>query len=142
MTPNELARIHAAAFTQARPWSAKEFTDLVQSPHVHLTANPAGFALWRAVAGEAELMTIAVAPEYQGKGHGDALMRAWMTAARDLAETAFLEVAADNHAALRLYEKAGFTTNARRRAYYPRDAGESVDAIVMRATLAAIIPQA
>lgn len=131
MTPEDLARIHAAAFTQARPWSAAEFADLLDSPLVHLTPAPHGFALWRAVAGEVELLTIAVAPEAQGHGHGTRLMHAFLTEAAQVAEDVFLEVAADNAPAHALYVKAGFAESGRRPGYYSRSNGAAIDAILM-----------
>jgi ribosomal-protein-alanine N-acetyltransferase len=51
------------------------------------------------------------------------------------AEAMFLEVAADNPGAIRLYERAGFATVGRRSGYYGRRQGGSVDAIVMRRAL-------
>ncbi|WP_299688849.1 ribosomal protein S18-alanine N-acetyltransferase [uncultured Tateyamaria sp.] len=134
MTAFELARLHAAAFTTERPWSAEEFANLCADRHTHLTTAAHGFALWRAVADEAELLTIAVDPVHQGQGVGHALMQNWMTQAAKLANTAFLEVAADNHAACRLYVKSGFETVAERPAYYARPHGKA-DAWVMRAPL-------
>ena len=134
MTPDALAQLHAVAFTSGRPWSAREFAELCNDPHTALTHAPHGFALWRAVAGEAELLTIAVDPAHQGRGHGRALMRAWMAQAAQQADTAFLEVAADNVAACALYARCGFATVATRSGYYARPSGK-VDARIMRAPL-------
>lgn len=133
MTPPELAKIHAAAFTLSRPWSSAEFSDLLSQPTTHLFTQRGGFALVQTVAGEAELLTIAVYPEQQGIGIGRALMHDW-TRHVDV-ELAFLEVAADNLAALALYKSFGFAEVGRRAAYYARESGPSTDAIVMRALL-------
>ncbi|WP_415404190.1 GNAT family N-acetyltransferase [Tateyamaria sp. SN3-11] len=134
MTPEALADLHGAAFVQGRPWSASEFRDLLDGPHCRLTCTSHGFALWRAIAGEAELLTIAVRPDQQGRGVGTALMRDWMAAAAQHADTAFLEVAADNLPACALYTRHGFEIVARRPGYYRR--GEArADALVMRAPL-------
>jgi ribosomal-protein-alanine N-acetyltransferase len=43
----------------------------------------------------------------------------------------FLEVAADNDAAVALYESLGFKIAGGRRAYYHRVGGENVDAVVL-----------
>lgn len=139
MTPDALAALHAAAFTQDRPWSADEFRSLLDSPHCHLEQRPHGFALWRAVAGEAELLTIATHPDHQRRGIARDLMAAWMTAATALADTAFLEVAADNQPAVDLYEKSGFTVIAHRPDYYARPSGK-VTALIMRAPLPFSVP--
>ncbi|MEL6467594.1 MAG: ribosomal protein S18-alanine N-acetyltransferase [Pseudomonadota bacterium] len=132
MTADELAAIHAAAFVQDRPWTAQEFRDLAANPLVHLETVQHGFALWRAVADEAELLTIAVAPEAQGRGYGAALMTAWMAKAARTCNRAFLEVASDNARALRLYTSQGFEIVAKRKAYYRRPKGQA-DALVMEA---------
>jgi len=134
MTPKALAALHARAFTRERPWSADEFSDLLANPLTHLEVHAHGFALWRGVAGEAELLTIAVDPARQGSGIGGRLMRAWMAEAARSCETAFLEVAADNDAALALYARYGFETTAKRVQYYQRPEG-SADALILQASL-------
>jgi ribosomal-protein-alanine N-acetyltransferase len=132
VTPDELAAIHAAAFTEApRPWSAAEFADLLASPLCFLCAEPGGFALGRAVAGEAELLTIAVRPEAQGQGKGGALLAAFLAeAARRGASRCFLEVSERNAPAIALYRRAGFALAARRRHYYVDRSGPA-DALMM-----------
>lgn len=134
MTPATLARIHATAFTQERSWTAKEFRDLIASPHNRLTTATHGFALWRTVSDEAELLTIAVDQNAQNKGVGRHLMEVWMGRAASTASSAFLEVAADNYAALALYAKFYFQTVSIRPNYYKRHNGH-VDALLMRVTL-------
>jgi ribosomal-protein-alanine N-acetyltransferase len=47
----------------------------------------------------------------------------------------FLEVAADNAAALRLYKGLGFAAVGRRKAYYRRPGGQPVDAVVLALAL-------
>ncbi|ASM71255.1 MULTISPECIES: ribosomal protein S18-alanine N-acetyltransferase [Roseobacteraceae] len=135
MTPLHMAHIHAAAFTSARPWSADEFAALLDNPHVFASSQPQGFALVREVAGEAELLTIAVHPDHQGQGIGRVLMVQWMDRVRPTASEAFLEVAADNAPALALYTACGFGQAGLRAAYYPRANAPAVDAVLMRASL-------
>lgn len=130
MTPRELSIIHDAAFTQSRPWSEAEFGALLSSTHTHLFSQPGGFALLQVVSGEAELLTIAVHPDFQRKGISHQLMAEWMTTID--ATEAFLEVASDNFAARRLYIAYGFAEIAKRKDYYSRNMGKTVDAIVMR----------
>lgn len=136
MTPADLARVHQECFTTPRPWNAAEFTALLASPGVFLVTRPGGFALGRVIAPEAELLTIAVAPTARRQGTGAALMADFTAQARRRgAEESFLEVAADNTAALALYARAGFVQAGGRKGYYSRPDGSAIDAIVMRAVL-------
>nr|WP_204115081.1 ribosomal protein S18-alanine N-acetyltransferase [Shimia biformata] len=127
-----MATIHAAAFTQSRPWSKTEFAELLASPHVFASTDNHGFAIGRAIAGEAELLTIAVDPAEQGMGLGRRILEDFLTAARQNgADTVFLEVAEDNTPALALYRAAGLQTTATRKGYYARSGGKSVNAFIM-----------
>ncbi len=132
MTPDALASLHAAAFTLERPWSAAEFADLLASEHTHLASHPNGFALFRTLAGESELLTLAVDPRAHRQGIGRALMHDWLTELQNKATRAFLEVASDNTPALALYRDLGFQQVGLRRAYYLRKALPAADAIVMQ----------
>ncbi|SCY81364.1 GNAT family N-acetyltransferase [Paracoccus tibetensis] len=131
--PAALAALHARCFTdRPRPWSAAAFADLLRTRGAFLLETQSGFLLGRAIAGEAELLTLAVAPEARRRGIGAALARDFAARANLLdAETAFLEVAADNLAAQALYAKAGWQEAGRRRNYY----GPDSDALVMRLPL-------
>lgn len=135
MTPDELARIHGAAFITERSWTASEFSDLLTQPHTHLIAQPGGFAMTRTVAGESELLTLAVDPAQQRRGIAFNLVSDWLAHASASADTAFLEVAADNSAALALYHRLSFSQSGRRKAYYSRAQGMTADAIVMTRAL-------
>ncbi len=139
MTPAALAQLHRAAFTSERPWSESEFAALCARDHTRLTVAGHGFALWRAIAGEAELLTIAVDPAHQRRGTGHRLMQDWMPLAAKEAETAFLEVATDNTAASTLYARHGFDVVATRPGYYQRPQGKA-DALIMRAPLSRLYP--
>lgn len=128
MTPTEMAALHGAAFVDPRPWSEAEIAGLLASPLCFVLERERGFLMGRVVAGEAELLTVAVHPLARRQGTGAALVAGFVAeAARRGAETAFLEVAADNRAALGLYAAAGFTQTGRRRGYY----GGGVDAVLM-----------
>lgn len=134
-----LAALHALAFD--RPWDAKAFGELFASPGVGALGvrgegGLEGLALIRAVAGEAEILTLAVAPGRRRQGLGRVLVEASAGAAAGLgAQVLWLEVAADNVAALSLYEAAGFGLAGRRPAYYSRLDGPAQDAVVMRRAL-------
>lgn len=136
MTPESLAALHRACFTTPRPWDASEFADLLGSPHIFLTGTAEGFALGRAIAGEAELLTIAVAPAMRRHGIGRRLMADFAKEASNHGTTrVFLEVAADNTAALALYRASGFHEIGQRPGYYHPPTGPAIDALVMQKDL-------
>jgi len=131
-----MANTHAAAFGQSRPWSAQEFTQLLQNPLCFVTGDAACFALFQVVADEAELLTIATHPDRQRHGLARACMADWQgIARRNGAGRAFLEVAADNLAATALYRACGFEIGGSRRGYYQRKGAIAVDALMMRRRL-------
>lgn len=128
----DLATIHAACFTLPRPWAPFEIKALLDSPHVFLLTESDGFLMGRAVAGEAELLTLAVLPAARRQGIGARLVQAFLAEARTRQSAqAFLEVAAGNTAAIALYESAGFGQVGRRKAYYTGADGHSDDALVL-----------
>lgn len=68
-SPAQLAALHQRCFAaHPRPWSEAEFGEIISNPLNFLLARPQGFLLGRTVAGEAELLTLAVAPEYRRRG--------------------------------------------------------------------------
>jgi ribosomal-protein-alanine N-acetyltransferase len=136
MTPEALAALHASSFTTPRPWRAAEFAILQASPGVFVLGDAAGFVMGRVIAGEAELLTIAVAPEARRQGKGGALVAAFEAEARRRqASEAFLEVAASNGAARALYLAAGYAQVGARKAYYEEPDGTRCDALVLRKDL-------
>jgi ribosomal-protein-alanine N-acetyltransferase len=139
LTPSlaaSLAALHGACFATA--WGADEVATLAAMPGAFVgvveTERVAGFVLARVAADEAEIITICVHPAARRRGLGRALLAfALARAAAAGAARLFIEVAADNAAALALYRAAGFEAAGRRRAYYA-DSGQ--DALVMRRVLA------
>ena len=94
------------------------------------TAAILGYAGLLTVGTEADIQTIAVAPELRGTGQGRRLMTHLLgVAAAAGAREVFLEVRADNPVARGLYESLGFAELGVRPRYYQPD---GVDAIVMR----------
>ena len=97
-----------------------------------LLAQPPGAALRGGPqsAGQADVLTMAVATSHWGRGIGSALLSALLDeAARRGCTEVFLEVRADNPRAQQLYRRHGFTEAGLRRGYYQPS---GVDAIVMR----------
>lgn len=132
--PAALAHLHARCFARPRPWSEAEFTAMLGTRGTFLLARQSGFLLGRALAGEAELLTLAVDPDARRAGTGRALTAEFADTARAAGATdAFLEVAADNAAARALYAAQGWLEAGLRRGYY----GPGADAVVMRLALGA-----
>jgi ribosomal-protein-alanine N-acetyltransferase len=135
-----VSALHGEAFAVLgeRGWTSAEIADLLASPGaagvlLQDDAEPVGFALCRAVADEAELLTIAVRADRRRYGAGRALVDKVIDLARERgAHSLFLEVGADNAAALALYERVGFRRVGRRVAYYRRRGRPPADAVVMR----------
>jgi [ribosomal protein S18]-alanine N-acetyltransferase len=87
---------------------------------------------------DAQVMTIGVVAEHQGRRVGRLLMSWLLDRARELgARSVLLEVRVDNEPALALYERFGFVRTGRRRGYYQP---ENADAWTMRVDLTADAP--
>jgi ribosomal-protein-alanine N-acetyltransferase len=88
-----------------------------------------GFALARVVAGEAELLLLAVKPGRQRHGIGQLLLDHFASdAASRGADRLHLEVRDGNHA-VKLYSKLGFVEVGRRKNYYSGRDGQLYDAL-------------
>ncbi|CAD7052082.1 N-acetyltransferase [Pseudorhizobium endolithicum] len=140
----EISDLHGQRFP--RQWSDGEFLSLLLQPNVFgflarqtnafFSRPVGGFVLAREMAGEAEILTIAVAERFGRAGLGWRLMQAALREAEQRgAEEMFLEVEAANEPAVRLYRKLGFRTVAERPAYYESSDGERSTALVMKCDL-------
>jgi ribosomal-protein-alanine N-acetyltransferase len=130
------ARIHAA------PWSERNFRDALAagySARVGVRGDRiVAYGVLMLGPGEAQLLNLSVVPEARRMGLGRTLLQQFVDDARRLyADQLFLEVRVTNRAAIALYEAAGFTSIARRVAYYPpsHPGGTREDALVMRCAL-------
>ena len=141
-TPEDLAALHAQCFHLPPPWGAADFAPFLADPACFICQRSdsdrlLAFALFRVAADEAELLTLATAPDMRRKGLARAVLQDGLQeAAKRGVRACFLEVAAPNLAARALYESLGFQVRGLRRGYY-RAAGQVVDALVFRAELAA-----
>jgi len=136
-----MSAVHASAFDAA--WDAPAFRGLLDRPGSlafvaigHQDGAVLGFILGQVAADEVEVLSIAVTPSARRFGLGRQLLSALLEAAADRGvATLHLEVAADNVAALALYEAEGFAVSGRRKGYYVRATGRA-DAVLMSRALA------
>src|SRR6185295_4962089 len=92
------------------------------------------FILSRLVAGEAEILSVAVASARRSKGLARRLLDLHLRRLAGLgARAVFLEVDEGNTPALRLYRRAGFRQVGRREGYYESSQGAA--ALVLRRDL-------
>ncbi len=137
MTPDQMAALHRACFTTPPPWSAAAFATLVADPLVICLTEAQALLLVRLVAGEAEILTLAVHPDRRRQGVAQRLTALVHAQLAGSAAAVFLEVAADNAAARALYDSAGYRLVGTRRGYYRYAIAAPVDALVLRRDLSA-----
>lgn len=132
MTFDKMAAIHASCFTTPRPWSAADLAATLASPYAFALTEPQGFLIGRVVAGEAELITLAVDPSARQRGTGGRLVDGFLIESKARkAESAFLEVSAANLPAQSLYARKGFEQQGKRVGYYQTPEGLRLDALVL-----------
>ncbi len=134
-----LAALHKRCFSTPRPWSAAEFADLNEDPTTHLILQPDGFLAGRVIADEAEILTLAVDPDRRRQGIARTLLHKFQEKAASLnARAVFLEVAADNLAAVQLYTACGYQKTGNRPRYFRDGEGNFTDAFILRRVLSQI----
>lgn len=77
-----------------------------------------GYLIARLFLDECEILSVGVAPNAQGNGLGERLLRAFLNQLPEQIEQVHLEVRVSNHVAQRLYARQGFVEVGRRKAYY------------------------
>jgi [ribosomal protein S18]-alanine N-acetyltransferase len=131
-----IAAIHGVSFQ--RGWGEDEIYSLLIAKNVvaHRAMHGRrviGFILSRLAAGEAEILSVAIAPAWRGRKLARPLLDLHL---RRLAgfgtRTVFLEVGEHNAPATRLYRRTGFHEVGRRQGYYEGGA----TALVMRRDIA------
>jgi ribosomal-protein-alanine N-acetyltransferase len=140
MTEADLAGVLAIeTAVYSHPWTRGNFVDSLRSDYACRTWRAGGeligYFVLMAAAGEAHLLNLSVAANWQRLGHGTVLLQASMRIARDLgARHMFLEVRPSNQRGQALYERLGFRRIAQRRGYYPAAVGRE-DALVLSRAL-------
>jgi [ribosomal protein S18]-alanine N-acetyltransferase len=130
-----IAALHAASFQ--RGWGEDEFHRLlidraVVAHRAMIGRTMVGFILSRMAAGEAEILSVAIAPAWRGRGFARPLLDLHLRRLAGLGVRAvFLEVDEQNEPACRLYRNAGFSEVGVRKGYYQ----EGASALVLRRDL-------
>ncbi len=119
----------------AFPWTRGNFRDSLSSGYSCWTfdfcEHAIGYGIMMLAAGEAHLLNLGIAHDWQGQGMGRKFLRHLIEVARqDGADMMFLEVRPSNDKAIALYLSEGFNEIGLRRNYYPAANGRE-DAILM-----------
>ena len=128
-----LAEIEAAAYEF--PWELETFRSCFKVGYHCWIGERArevvAYGISTIGAGESHVLNICVAPSWQGRGYGRAILEKLIAeATRFKADTMFLEVRPSNLSAIRLYQNMGFNEIGMRKEYYPARNGRE-DALVM-----------
>lgn len=135
-----LAKLHEESFLI--PWNEKGFHDLLSVAGTQAWISgaaslPMGMIVCRALGEQYEIITLAVSPDWRGRGLARQLLAQATAHARETgAKSMFLEVSENNRVAHDFYEHAGFAIISRRKDYYREPDGSYRDALVMRHELA------
>ena len=129
------SKLHAELFEPA--WDRASFASFFSHPAARglvarsiAPAQTVGFVVGQMAADEAEVLTLAVSREARRQGIATRLIEALAETARAAgARVLYLEVAAENTAALALYRKLRFTERGRRLGYYVRANAPPADAV-------------
>ncbi len=147
MTESDLdAVIAIEAVSHQHPWSRGNFVDSIAAGHwaycLREVDDPTkriwAYCILLPAVDDLHLLNITVDMDLRGQGIGLRLMTAIQAIASNLSiPRILLEVRPSNHAAIALYERAGYEALARRKAYYPVESatGTREDAIVMIKTI-------
>jgi len=132
-----IAILHGASFQ--RGWSEDEIRLLlleasVLSDSAAIDGKLVGFIMSRMAADEAEILSVAIAPAWRGRGFSRPILDRHLRRLAGIGTNAvFLEVDEHNAPARRLYERAGFREVGRRQGYY----GGTATALTLRRDLGA-----
>ena len=134
---DDIAALEKICFSD--PWSSASIASELDNPlSLWLVAvdngRTAGYVGSQSVLDGADMMNLAVDPEYRRQGIAENLVAALEKRLKEKGVTfLMLEVRASNEPAIRLYEKLGFFVAGRRPGYYrhPKE-----DALIMRKELA------
>ncbi len=118
-------------------WTRSQCAGILPMPGVRMVVArfadglAAGFSLYRTLGPEAELLLLAVAPEFQRRGVGRTLLDHFLDNARQSGATKVHLEVRDGNPAVQMYRGAGFRLQGRRRKYYRGRFGGEFDALTL-----------
>lgn len=118
-------------------WTRSQCAGILPMPGVRLVVArldgdaPAGFSLSRMIACDAELLLLAVSPQYRRRGIGRALLGQVIDQARESGTSKLHLEVREGNPAVEMYQAAGFSTVGRRRKYYRGRSGGEFDALTL-----------
>jgi len=126
--------------THLNPWQRRHFDDCLNHGHHARVLQTDGVVSGYFVAmmgyEEVHLLTFAVTPDHQRRGHARMMLEALVAWSHEQnARSLWLELRVSNARAMHVYQTAGFQKIALRRSYYPTPDGLCEDAQVMCLTL-------
>lgn len=121
------------------PWTKRIMADCLRVGYHCMVGEVdgtlAGYCIMSSGAGEAHILNLCVANEFQRRGLGKYLLTAMLDKARASdTENVFLEVRPSNYPAITLYEQLGFNQIGTRKDYYPAKHGRE-DAVILALNL-------
>lgn len=130
--PSDLAAAAEIEATAQDAWSKEQILDELCSDAGRLFVaqvglQVAGLAIFQLAAGEASLYAITIDPAMRRKGLGRRLLQESLESLqKEGAESCYLEVRAQNHAAQNLYIDRGFQRTGLRQGFYKNPADDAV----------------
>ena len=124
-------------------WSYQTLLELLEQDSINMLvvcaqdksakSNVIGYCLYQMVFEQAEILRIGTHPDYQRQGiASQTIDKLHKVLQSNQVENLLLEVRADNHAAIALYEKQAFAVIHRRKGYYQSPNQSAVDALIMQ----------
>ncbi len=129
----KMASLHSTLFEHSNNHlSQKSMYYYLQNDKIHVFCNKISIAIIQVSGIEADLITIGIDPNKQGKGVGSKLLELLSLYLKELnVQNLFLEVACNNIAAIKTYTTIGFKPCGIRKNYYPKINEIESDASVM-----------
>ena len=124
-------------------WSYQTLLELLEQDSINMLvvyaqdknakSNVIVYCLYQMVFEQAEILRIGTHPDYQRQGiASQTIDKLHKVLQSNQVESLLLEVRADNHAAIALYEKQAFAVIHRRKGYYQSPNQPAVDALIMQ----------